>query len=68
MLQVCTAIKQCPIAEREQENHDVMGKCSKKRARQKNISINTVPLLSVRHSKKKYVSIKMIQKSKLIAL
>ncbi|EGN91063.1 hypothetical protein SERLA73DRAFT_192506 [Serpula lacrymans var. lacrymans S7.3] len=29
-----------------------MGRCSKKRARQNTISINTVPLLSVRHSKK----------------
>ncbi|EGO05154.1 hypothetical protein SERLA73DRAFT_174107 [Serpula lacrymans var. lacrymans S7.3] len=35
-----------------------MGRCSKKRARQNTISINTVPLLSVRHSKKICVKIK----------
>ncbi|EGN91379.1 hypothetical protein SERLA73DRAFT_192353 [Serpula lacrymans var. lacrymans S7.3] len=35
-----------------------MGRCSKKRARQNTISINTVPLMSVRHSKKICVKIK----------
>ncbi|EGN91130.1 hypothetical protein SERLA73DRAFT_192478, partial [Serpula lacrymans var. lacrymans S7.3] len=43
MLQVCTAIKKIMMSWED---------AVKKRARKNTISINTVPLLSVRHSKK----------------